>query len=57
MEEMPLSVCVCTVCVLQGRGGVKCREVSDGGGAEEVSDKEVSVMERGASHGADLQEK
>ena len=32
-------------------------EVSDGCGAEEVSDKEVSVMERGALYSPDLWEK
>lgn len=32
-------------------------ELSDGGWAREVSDKEVSVMERRALYGADLWEK
>lgn len=49
----PASVCVCPT------GSRRCQmeEVNDGGGAEEVSDMEVSVMERGALYSSDLWEK
>ena len=60
-ESLCLCVCMCVcvcVCVCPA-GSRRCQteEVSDGGGAEEVSDEEVSLMERGALYSADLWEK
>ena len=51
--SVSMSACVCPT------GSRRCQmeEVSDGCGAEEVSDKEVSVMERGALYSPDLWEK